>query len=213
MAIFPFNWVEFSWGFHHGRDPMPAGLASKAKKLNPHILWFRHGLVLAFVLGTAAFESLPFSQIGLRFDAWKPDALIGVGAAAIQLILQSVFFRPGPKSHARVKLLAAEPTANWILSQLVSVLSEELWLALCVLSLFRAGHSALVAVLLPAAIFAVLHYQYGAGAIVTGAYGAISASLFLWRGSLLPSYLFHLIGNIGAFYWARHIVPRPRCDL
>jgi hypothetical protein len=208
LALFPFNWVEFSWGFHHRRDPMPTNLAQKAEKLNLYVLWFRHGLVLALVLGTAAFQSLPFSQIGLRLDGWQPNALIGVGAGALQVGLQRLFWRLRPLSNTNDKRLAAEPRANWILSQLFSVLAEELWLAFCVVSLIRVGHSALVAVLLPATVFGALHYQYRVGAIGTGVYGAISASLFLWRGSLLPSYLFHYVMNMGSFYWAcRRAVP------
>lgn len=183
---------------------MPTNLARKAEKLNLYVLWFRHGLVLAIVLGFAAFQSLPLSQIGLRLDGWQPNALIGVGAGALQVGLQTLFRRLHPPSNANDKRLAAEPRTNWILSQLFSVLAEELWLAFCVVSLIRAGHSALVAVLLPATVFGALHFQYRAGAIGTGVYGAISASLFLWRGSLLPSYLFHYVMNIGSFYWACH---------
>jgi len=203
LAIFPFNWVEFSWGFHHRRDPMPTNLAQKAEKLNLYVLWFRHGLVLAFVLGTAAFQSLPFSQIGLRLDSWQRNSLIGIVAALLPLGLQAFFRSLYPLPDIRDKPLAAEPAANWILSQLFSVLAEELWLAFCVVSLIRAGHSTVIAVLLPATIFGALHYKYRAGAIATGVYGAISASLFLWRGSLISPYLFHFIRNIGALYWAR----------
>lgn len=158
---------------------------------------------MAIVLGLARHQSLRFSQIGLRLDGWQPNALIGVGAGALQVGLQRLFWRFGPLSNTNDKRLAAEPRANWILSQMFSVLAEELWLVFCVVCLIRAGHSLLVAVLLPATVFGALHYQYRAGAIGTGVYGAISASLFLWRGSLLPSYLFHYVGNMGSFYWAR----------
>jgi membrane protease YdiL (CAAX protease family) len=182
---------------------MPPEVAQRAERIGQYVLWLRHGLVLAFVLGTAALQSLAFSQIGLRLDGWQLNTLIGVGAGALQVGLQRLFWRLRRLPNANDKRLAAQPRANWILSQLFSVLAEELWLAFCVVSLVRAGHSALVAVLLPATVFGALHHQYRVGAIATGGYGAISASLFLWRGSLMPPYLFHFIGNIGALYWSR----------
>lgn len=182
---------------------MPPDVAQRADRIGQYVLWLRHGLVLAFVLGTAAFQSLPFSQIGLRLDGWQRNSLIGIVAAVLPLGLQGFFRRLYPLPDIRDKPLAAELAANWILSQLFSVLAEELWLAFCVVSLIRAGHSTVIAVLLPGTVFGALHYQYRAGAIATGVYGAISASLFLWRGSLIPPYLFHFVGNIGALYWAR----------
>jgi len=181
---------------------MPADLARKAEKLNLYVLWFRHGLGLAIVLGLAAYQGFSHSQIGLTLRGWQPNALIGIGASALQLGFQRLFWRPYPLFNDNHKHLAAEPRANWILSQLFSVFAEELWLAFCVVSLIRAGHSSLLAILLPATVFGALHYPYRAGAIGTGVNGAISASLFLWRGSLLPSYLFHYMGNIACLYWA-----------
>jgi membrane protease YdiL (CAAX protease family) len=174
-------------------------VAQRVEKFGRYVLWLRHGLVVAMVLGLAVNQSLQFSQIGLRLDGWLRNSLIGIVAALLPLGLQGFFRRLYPLPDIRDKPLAAEPTANWILSQLFSVFAEELWLAFCVVSLIRAGHSTTIAVLLPATVFGALHYQYRAGAIATGVYGA----LFLWRGSLLPPYLFHFIGNIGAFYWAR----------
>lgn len=203
LALFPFNWVEFSWGFHHGRDPMPPELAQNAERIGRYVLWLRHGLVLAIVLGFATYQKLPFSQIGLNLQAWRRNALIGVGVGALQLGAQRLWWKVYPQTDAQDRRLAAEPGGNWILSQIFSVLAEELWLALCVVSLIQAGRPNAMAVLLPATVFGALHYQYRAGAISTGILGAFSASLFLWRGSLIPPYLFHFIGNLGALYWAR----------
>jgi hypothetical protein len=204
LAFLPFNWVEFSWGFHHRPDPMPPEVSQRADRVGRYVLWLRHGLAVAIVLGLAVNQSLQFSQIGLRLDGWLRNCLIGIVAALLPLGLQGFYRSLYPLPDTRDKALAAEPTANWIFSQLVSVLGEDLWLALCVVSLLRTGHSNVVAVLLPATVFGVLHFQYRAGAIGTGIYGAISASLFLWRGSLLPSYFFHYAMNMGSFYWARH---------
>jgi membrane protease YdiL (CAAX protease family) len=158
---------------------------------------------MAIVLGLARHQLFRFWQIGLHLDGWQQNALIGVGAGALQLGRQSLFWRLRPLPNTNDRRLAAEPRTNWILSQLFSVLAEELWLAFCVVSLIQAGHSTVIAVLLPGTVFGALHYQYRVGAIATGVYGAISVFLFLWRGSLIPPYLFHFIGNMGALYWAR----------
>jgi len=202
LALFPFNWVEFSWGFHHRNDPMPPQVTQRAQRFGRYVLWLRNGLVVAIVLGLARHQSLRFWQIGLRLDGWRPNSLIGIAAGFMSVGLQRLSRRLYPRLDIKDKRLAAEPAANWILSQLVSVLAEELWMAFCVISLIRTGHSTTMGVLLPATVFGALHFQYGSEAIGTGVYGAVSACLFLWRGSLLPSYLFHYLRNIGSFYWA-----------
>jgi len=155
------------------------------------------------MLGFAAHQSWQFSQLGLRLEGWRPNSLIGIAAGFMSVGLQGLFRRLYPRLDIKDKRLAAEPAANWIPSQLVSVLAEELWMAFCVISLIRTGHSAAMGVILPATVFGALHFRYGSEAIGTGVYGAVSACLFLWRGSLLPSYLFHYVRNIGSFYWAR----------
>ncbi len=50
---------------------MPPEVAQRAERIGQYVLWLRHGLVLAFVLGTVALQSLAFSQIGLPLDGWQ----------------------------------------------------------------------------------------------------------------------------------------------
>ena len=145
-----------------------------------------------------------FSDIGLNVGGWCWNLLIGIGVSFLPLGLQAFYRRLYPLPDMKDKSLAGESTANWILSQLLSVLAEELWMAFCLVSLIRTGHSAIVAVIVTAFVFGALHFQYRSGAVGTALYGAVSSFLFLWRGSLLPSYLFHYIGNMGSFYWARY---------
>src|SRR6266487_179286 len=209
LALFPFNWVEFSWGFHHRHDPMPAEVAQRAERVGRYVLWLRNGLVVAIVLGLARHQSLRFSQIGLRLDGWQRNSLIGIVAALLPLGLQRFSRTLYPLPDIRDKPLAAEPTANWIFSQLVSVLAEELWIAICLVCLIRTGHSTAVAVILTSTVFGALHFQRRSGVIGTTVYGAVSACLFLWRGSLLSSYISHYVSNMGAFYWARRVTRMP----
>lgn len=203
LAFFPFNWLEFSWGFHHGREPMSPEVTQRAERIGRYVLWIRHGLLVTIVLGLAMHQSLQFSQIGLRLEGWQRNSLIGIVAASLWVGLHGFLRRLSPLPEIRDKRLAAEPTANWVLSQSVSVLAEELWIAFCLVSLIRTGHSAVLAIIVTATVFGALHYQYRTGAFATAILGAASALLFLWRGSLLPSYLFHFMGNISALYWAR----------
>jgi len=204
LAFFPFNWVEFSWGFQHRHVSMPPQVAQKAEMVGRYVLWLRNGLVVVAVLGFAASQSLRRSQIGLVLDGWQRNSLIGIAASLLPLSLQGMFRRRYPVPDTEDNHLAAEPATNWIFSQLLSVLAEELWMAFCIVSLIQTGHSVATAVILPATVFGALHFRYGSKAIGTGiTYGAVSACLFLWRGSLLPSYLMHYIRNVGALYFAR----------
>lgn len=182
---------------------MPPELAPRAQEIGRYVLWLRSGLVVLIVLGFAAEQSIRFSDIGLNVGGWRWNLLIGIGVGFLPLGFQTFYQRLYILPDMKDKSLAGESTDSWILSQLFSVLAEELWMAFCLVSLIRTGHSALVAVTLTAVVFGAMHVQYRSGAIGTALYGAVSSCLFLWRGSLLPSYLFHYIRNMGSLYWAR----------
>jgi membrane protease YdiL (CAAX protease family) len=93
-------------------------------------------------------------------------------------------------------------------------LAEEAWIAFCVVALKQTGHSTVLSLILVGTAFGAAHFGYGFfGALPTALWGSISASLFLWTGSLLPSYLFHYIGNmISKFYFARHTAPEQQAN-
>jgi hypothetical protein len=154
-------------------------------------------------------QKIPFSQIGLTLRGWQRNVLIGICAGSLELVFQRFLLRDHLQGDDDKRWPAAEPAADWILSQMFSVLAEEMWLALCTVSLIQAGHWTVIAVLLSAAVFGALHYRYRTNAIVTGMYGAVSVSLFLWRGSVLPFWLFHYARNMGSFYWARRAMRTP----
>jgi Type II CAAX prenyl endopeptidase Rce1-like len=208
LVFFPFNIVAFSWGFRHGTQPMPAELASRSKIIDQYVREFSDALLLLVVTSLAIQHSVPFSRIGLRLTGWQWNLAIGLGASVLQIALEGLawrFFPPG-EGFLGDKRLIEGSASQWAFSNLLSVLAEEFWIAFCVITLRQTGHSILTSVALTASVFAATHFQYRLGAIATGLYGAIFASLFLWRGSLLPSYLMHYIGNVGALFWAR----RPR---
>lgn len=182
---------------------MPPEVAQRALRIGRYVLWLRHGLLVTIVLGLAVQQSLQFSHIGLRLDGWQWNSLIGIGAGALQAGFQGTAWKLFPMPDVRDKRLFAQPPALWLMSNLASVFGEELWIAFCLVTLNQSGHSAVWAVGLIGAAFGSAHYRYGVGAIPKALHGIVSASLFLWRGSLIPLLLFHYIGNMASYYWGR----------
>ncbi len=205
LAITPFNIVAFSWGFHHENQPMPHGLALKSQKIDRYAPYLKDGLFLLIVLSLAIHYSLPLSQIGLRLNGWQSNLLIGFLAGVLQAGFQRFVWKllGVQKGYRGDRRLFQASGVQWVTSNLLSVSAEEFWMAFCLVTLGQTGHSTVTSVFLTAAVFGAAHFQYRLGALATGLYGAVFASLFLWRGSLLPSYLMHYIGNVSALYWAR----------
>lgn len=212
-VLFPFNVIAFSWGFRHGSCPMPPNLASKSERIDDFYgLWIRGALLLLAVLSMAVHYAMPISKIGLRSNNWRWNLSIGVGVSVLQICLQGFVWRLAPSGKGLKpdkRLLGGSPV-QWVLSNILSVLAEELWIAFSYVSLKQTGHSTSMSIVLIGVIFGAAHYQYGPGAIAKALYGVVFASLFQWRGSLVPSYLVHYIGNVGALYWARRSQRRPR---
>ncbi|MGB6510055.1 MAG: CPBP family intramembrane glutamic endopeptidase, partial [Xanthobacteraceae bacterium] len=87
---------------------------------------------------------------------------------------------------------------------LAGAFSEELWIAFCLVVLKSTGHSTLSCVGLTAIVFGIVHYQYHfSGAFAVALKGAASALLFLWSGSLVATFSWHFVGNLGSLYIAR----------
>ena len=54
-------------------------------------------------------------------------------------------------------------------------------------------------------VFAAMHYAYGfGGTVAVATKGSVSALLFLHYGSLVVTFLFHFVGNMGSLYWNRY---------
>ncbi len=203
--LFPFNLVAFSWGFHHGNDPMPPETALRSKKIDEYGIWLREFCLLIAVLVLTIHNSVPFSRIGLCLTGWRGNLAIGVGAGVLQMGLQGAVWKWSPIREGLLvddRLLRGS-IAEWTISNLFSVFSEELWIALSVVTLRQTGHSIVTSLVLVGSVFGAAHYQYRLGSVASALYGVTSASLFLWRGSLLSPCILHYVGNVGALYWAR----------
>jgi membrane protease YdiL (CAAX protease family) len=206
LVVFPFNVVGFWWGIKYGRQPMPKLLALRSKKIdNLYGVWLRDALLLLIVVSLAVHYSVPFSRMGLHLSNWRRNLLIGIGASSLQVSVQwFVRERNAPAKRFPVDArLLEESSVEWNISNIVSVFAQEVWIAFCTLTLKQSGRSTLVSLVLIAIVFGAAHYQYKLGALATALYGVLFASLFLWRASLLPSFLVHYVGNVAAFYFAR----------
>jgi membrane protease YdiL (CAAX protease family) len=205
LGFFPFNIVAFSWGFRHGTQEMPTELAVTSNRIDTYVERTKHIFLLVVVLSFAIHYAVPFAQIGLRWNDWRWNLALGVGVGILQLSLMGFVWKvtPARKGFLGDERILKSPIAEWIISNLYSVFTEELWIAFCIVTLMKVGHSSVTSLLLTAAVFGAAHYQYRLGAVATVLYGIVFGSLFVWRGSLLPSYLMHFMGNVGALYFAR----------
>jgi len=219
LAIFPLayfvviNPVGFSWSFHHGLKATPPELLEKAQYTDRYVVTTRNIIVLGLLTALIVHQSIPAARIGLNLKNWPLNTLIGVSAGLMVVTLQGMVwkFLPSLNKNPNNPELRSGPVWFWIVSTLFGAFAEELWIAVCIVVLIQTSHSILASVLVTAIIFGLLHYGYRFGGILAiASYGAISGSLFVLRGSVLPLLLFHFIGNVGVLYWIRRGAALPR---
>jgi hypothetical protein len=166
---------------------------------------FRDVLLLVVILRLTRRESLRFSQIGLSLSDWQWNLVIGFAASVLQTgfrygVLGLLQWR---KRYSPDTWLLEWPVVHWIGGNLFSVLAQEAWIAFCIVALRQTGHSVLVSLVLVGTAFGAAHSYRFFRALPPALEGVTSASLFLWRGSLLPSYVFHFVWNMVSFHLAR----------
>jgi Type II CAAX prenyl endopeptidase Rce1-like len=191
---------------------MPPEYALRVRRSNRYIASLRDILLLLVILRLATRESLGLSQIGFSLNGWQWNLLIGLGATLLETGLRLLLWRLLPIRKRNLGddgALRQWPVAHWASSNLLSVLAEEVWIAFCVVALKHTGHSTVLSLVLVGAAFGAAHFEYRFFRTLPKAlWGSFSASLFLWRGSLLPAYLTHYIGNmISRLYFARGSAP------
>lgn len=212
LAIFPLaylmamNPLEFSWSFHHGSEPMPPELIERTQHIDRYVVTIRNAMIVGLLAVLIAHQSLPAARVGLHLNGWLLNILIGVFAGLSVVTLQGMVwkFLPSLNQNPNNPELRSGPVWFWIVSTLFGAFAEELWIAVCIVVLIQTSHSIRASVLVTAIVFGLLHFGYRFGGILAiASYGAISGWLFVWRGSLLPLFLFHFVGNLGVLYWAR----------
>lgn len=206
VSVFaPFNLVRFSWGYRFGLQTMPHDLRERAETLDRYIWPLKNLLTVAPIIILMNREGVPAASVGLRLDCWQFNTALGLSSGlflvAIQALLRMV--TTPQKEDLDHPDHTRGPKSLWGLIFLFGAFSEELWLAFCLVALRETNHSVSNSILLTAVAIGLAHFPYRFGALATACLGAASGILFLWRGSLLPPFLFHLIGNVGALYWAR----------
>jgi membrane protease YdiL (CAAX protease family) len=217
LAIFPvaylvgysFNPVDFAWAFHHGFRPMPGEIRDKAEDIRRYANFLGDILVLSFIATLMLRNSVPMARVGLHLENWKSNAALGITAATLLVTVQSLvakFFRSSPSKQFAYSVRRGS-ILTWVLIFIAGSFSEELWIAFCLIALMATKHSAPVSIAMTMIAFAAIHYGYGlGGALAVAIKGTLSALLFLWTGSLVPSFLYHFIGNLGSLYRARRTV-------
>jgi len=212
LALFPLaylaalNPIRFSWGFHHGSERMPHDVLERAEHADCYFEAVSGFLLICLLAALMLLASIAPTRVGLNSKSWLLNALIGILASVPRVTLQGLAwkFMPSLRSDSHHPELRKGPAWFWILSTLLGAFAEELWIAVCIVILLATSHSAWVSVIATATVFGLMHYAYRFGGVLAIAlYGAIFGWLFVSRGSLLPSYLFHCIGNLSVLYWTR----------
>jgi membrane protease YdiL (CAAX protease family) len=200
------NPLVISWTFHHGSEPMAPELLAKAYYVERYVMVLRNLTIVAVVYALAAHQSLPGTRLGMNWNDWQTNVAIGFSFGLMRVALQGSIRKllPSLGEVPNNPELLSSPTSFWIANFLLGSFAEELWIALCIVVLVSVLNSLTIPILVTGVVFGLVHFGYGFGGFLAIAiYGIISGSLFVWRGSLLPLFLFHFLGNLGVLYWAR----------
>ena len=134
---FSFNPVDFLWSFHHGLDPMPEDVRERAAKIGRYACFLGDGLILGFVVILALKNSLAPARLGLHFHNWQTNAALGVTAGILLILMQRLVGKSTPRhsSHPFVYQARRGSVLLWVFIFIVGAFSEELWIALCLVTL------------------------------------------------------------------------------
>lgn len=210
---FSFNPIEFRWAANQARngrpldEPMPQALQDRADAVTRYLNFLVDALILISVIVLSRAMRLSASRIGLQAASWKRDAAFGIAAGVVLTAVMGLLFRRvsiDPR-HAFTSRVRKGSPLLWLFVFITGAFSEELWIALCLVALGVTEHSAAASVLMTIAVFAAAHYSYRFwGAVAVAVKGTVSALLFLHFGSLVVTFLYHFVGNLGSLYWNRY---------
>ncbi len=205
-SLLALNPVRFSWGLHHGFEPMPVAVRDKAESVDRYFDFVTDALTAGFVVILMLWSGVGPAAVGLRTEHWGSNVAIGVTAGALLILIQILLVRryPNMEPLPTTDRYQRRSVGLWVVVFLVGSSVEEFWIAFCLVSMAATGHSAFIAITATAAVFGVQHLEYRLpAALAVALKGAVSALLFLWQGSLIPMILYHFIGNLGTLYWLR----------
>jgi hypothetical protein len=205
------NPVRLLWGFHHGAEPMPADQSARVGKIDRYLSLLLHGILVALLLALMCRYSIPAARVGLTLRGWIWNVALGVIFGFLRIGLQDFVAKllPGAIDGLSPNEEGSGPIPFWIAIFLTGAFAEEFWIAFSLIALQAAGHSTAMSLVIVGIIFGAVHFPYRLGVVPVGMFGILSGMLFLWRGCLIPSFLFPFLGNLGSLYWARRVGRQP----
>lgn len=199
----PLDLRSFMWGWRHRFAPMPAELAKRAIRIRRYTSFIDDVLIVALILFLSAYAHITATQTGLSRISWRRDLLIGCTMGFLWAGLQWLVkrFRTGKTSS---RFFQGGSALLWVLIFLSGAFSEELWRAFCIVALRNEGSTTTFVVLVTAVVFTIAHMWEGPSrAWGRFPFGVAAALAFIWTGSLLTTYVFHLIPNLAWAFWTR----------
>lgn len=210
---FSFNPIEFRWTANLARqgrpisEAMPQELQDRADAMTRRLNFLVDALTVASIALLAHRISRDPASFGLQLTDWKRHVLVGVTAGILLIAAQGLMVRrvPVDPRHAFTHGVRKGSPLLWVFIFISSAFSEELWIAFCLIVLRPATHSAAISIGMTVVVFAAMHYSYRFwGAVAVAVKGTISAILFLHFGSLIVTFFYHLVANLGSLYWNRY---------
>lgn len=200
--LFP-NPIEIWWLFKaKGPKPMPREVMEKHKGIGLRLQGMAtNALIIGLLLLLMKRYSIRAGAVGLSFDHWEMDILIGCAVAACNVAYKLWLARKFlAAARARISAhmsQASEPMLFWVPALILWAFVEEFWRGFCLSAFKSSGYPMVIAIVLTSLAFGIAHFGLPPGGIAAkSSMGAVLALLFVWRWSLIPPYLIHLISNL-----------------
>lgn len=168
----------------------------------------------------AKIVGLKLPDLGLQFERWQADALIGLAVGVLMPLIQFALVIPNTGGAARSDVIASRAllgdgvagliaaiTVGWLVGGFAEELFYRGFLIATLKNVLGNGRLSLVlAVILSTLYFANSHaYQGWIGMLDTGIAALIWAGLYLWRGRLIAGIVAHGLNDmlllIGLYLW------------
>lgn len=188
-------------------EPMPPEMRDRMEVLNRYLNFLVDILTVGLIVVLLHKIPLGAARIGLHLNNWTYNSCIGLAAGVLQVVVQRLLLRREniDPHHPFTSHVRKGSPLLWISIFATAAFSEELWVAVSLVLLRMTGHSVVTSVAITTLVFGAMHYAYGFwGAYAVASSEAVSALLFLHYGSLVVTFLFHFIGNVGSLYWNRY---------
>jgi membrane protease YdiL (CAAX protease family) len=203
--------------------PLPPDLRERSERNYNYLLYLTYALVCSCLCFLMLRYSVPSETVGLHLNKWGRSLGLGAAVAAAyvgwlrlagtvtaMLARRTAAAGQKPPPYRGPDYLTRGSAWFWILTDVVGCFVEEFWRAFCLVSLEDIHHGTASAVVATSLAFALAHYRGGQSAALEfgwllghATFGLVFAVVFLWSGSIVPTYTGHLLTNFVALYRAR----------